>query len=149
MTEPLPPPAPPRWQSVLLALTQALSVLPASLDQSRIEAHFLQSLRGFAKTMPVFHFFFLRLACLAFEILPLFFGLGAAFYTQLPVAARKIYFERWLNARCVLFRDIAKMLRSLACVFYFSSPEIWRHMDYDPHTHIRERIQLRETLLKK
>ena len=144
MTSPLP-----RWQAVLLSMSQSLSDLPPELDSKSLDTFFLDSISRFARHMPVFHFLFLRLACLLFEIFPIFFGLGPAFYTHLPVAARKNYFERWLGARFVLFRDVAKTLRSMSCVFYFSNPEISRYMDYDPHTHIEERIALREKLLKK
>lgn len=139
----------PKWKSILLGLSHALVQLPKDLDQQQIEKRFLQRTNRLLIVMPVIQRCFLRMANLLFDLLPFFFGFGPTFFTELPLVKKQKYFDAWLYNRFLLFRDLAKAIRGLVLVVYFSDEEIWQHIDYHPKEHIRERIVLRQKLLNE
>lgn len=139
----------PRFQSQLIGISRAAVDLPDSLDRDAIEARLLKNVAILFFQMQKFNRLVIRVIYFFFERLPFFFGCGPHRFSKLKIEKQKRYLDKWLNHRFVWFRDMGKAVRGVVMVIYFSDRDIWKYLDYDPLTHIRKRIQLREEILKR
>lgn len=133
----------------MLSLSHVLVQLPSELNQTQIEERFLQRTHTLLSVTPVIQRCFLRWVCLLFDLMPFFFGFGPNYFTDLSAHKKQLYFDKWLYSHFLIFRDLAKAIRGLVLVVYFSDQDIWRYIDYDPWTHVRERTELRQKLLRE
>ena len=138
-----------KWQRILLALSHILVPLPVELDQKQIEKRFLQRTNDILKVTPPIQRWFLHFVSLVFDCLPFFFGFGPNVFTDLKPIQQQQYFDKWLFNRFVILRDSAKAIRGLVLVVYFSDQDIWKYIDFDPWTHVRERTELRNKILSE
>lgn len=138
----------PKTRSRLLAVSRTIMDLPDSLDQDAIEGRFLvASSQIFADMQWIFRRLLL-IGYWIFDVLPFLFGFGFSVFHSLPADKQKKYLEKWLNHRWTMFRDLAKGVRGVAAIIYFSDKDIWQYIDYDPHAHINERIAMRERIMQ-
>lgn len=138
-----------KHKAILLGVAQILIFLPKEWDQNSLDERFWNRTQSLIHVMPVLQRFFLKCALLFFDLLPFFWGYGPQFFCDLTFEKKKTYFERWISSSFLTFREIAKAIRGLVLVVYMSDEEIWRYMDFDPLTHIQERRQWREKLIRE
>lgn len=84
-----------------------------------------------------------------FEWSPLLFGYGFIRFSSLSLQKQEKYVESWANSRLIFKREFFKAASGLAKVVFFSMKEVWNYIGYHPEPHMKERIELRERLLKE
>lgn len=136
-----------RVRKILVSLAEALIVEPHDLEISQKEEEMLRRCELLMREMPGYFRFILNLAFFFFNNMTILFGFGIRDFTSLPLEAKQIYTDRWLKTKMTILREIFKALRGLVMMTYFSHPDVWRYIGYDPAGHVKERIALRETIL--
>lgn len=134
---------------VILALKSALIQVPPELVVRDVDHLLLLRAELLIRQFPrTFRWGFL-MGIYLFDRLTFFFGHGVLRFVQLKDDSRRQYCDRWLHSRFRFFRDVITGLRGLVMVTYFSNQDIWQYIGYDPHTHVKQRIAMREALLKE
>lgn len=135
-------------QKILVSLAEALIVEPDDLEIFQKEEEMLRRCELLMREMPGYFRFMLNLAFFFFNNMTVLFGFGIRDFTSLPLEAKRIYTDRWLKTKITVLREIFKALRGLVMMTYFSHPDVWRYIGYDPAGHVKERLALRAKLLQ-
>lgn len=145
----LPYQLPERAKAVLLALARALVTEPPELVIRDRDGFYIERCRMLLAEFPRFNRFFFILILYVFDRVTFLFGFGIARFVHLKPESQRLYAERWLHARNVSLREVFKGVRGIAMICYFSHPDVWAYIGYDPKAHVAERISLREEILKR
>lgn len=145
----LPYQIPERAKAVLVALARALITEPPELVIRDKESSYLERCRLLLAEFPRLSRFFFILILYFFDRATVLFGFGIARFVHLKPESQRLYAERWLHAKSVTLREIFKGVRGIAMVCYFSHPDVWAYIGYDPKAHVAERIKLREEIMKR
>lgn len=140
---------PARAKDILVNLSYALITEPADLVLAARDGELIMRAEALIREMPKLLRLGLIFGIYFFDRLTFLFGFGLGRFVRLGREGQRLYALRWLNSRVSLFHDIMTGLRGLLMICYFSHHDVWRYIGYDPATHARERVALRQSLLTK
>ena len=138
-----------RAKKILAVLARALITEPPELVIHDKEASYLERCRTILAEFPRFNRILFVMLLYIFDRMTFLFGFGMARFVHLKPESQRLYTARWLHAKHDLVREVFKGIRGIAMISYFSHPDVWTYVGYDPKRHVSERIQLREDLLKR
>ena len=136
-------------QKILIALADALILEPEDLKISERNEGMLHRCEILMQEMPRYFRFVLRIAFFFFNNMTILFGFGIKNFVSLSPDAKRAYTDRWLKTKITILREIFKALRGLVMMTYFSHPDVWRYIGYDPASHVKERLVLRKRLVER
>lgn len=84
-----------------------------------------------------------------FNGLPFIFGFGLMTFVSLSAISQKKYVDGWAQSKIIIKREFFKTLKAFVLLVYFSDKRVWEYIGYDPEPHMKERIKLREEILKR
>lgn len=138
-----------RTKGILVALMRALIEEPEDLAIHHPEEFVLAKSERLLQEMPRFTRFGFLFMIHAFDRLTLFFGFGLFRFVHLKLESQRKYAAKWHSAKSEFFREVFKPIRGLVMLSYFCHPDVWRYIGYDPESHVKERIALRQKLHKE
>lgn len=136
-------------QKTLVALAFVLAPPAPGLDMSGVEESIVANSSRLIFEFPKLFRWGLTWGVRLFEWFPVLFGYGLLKFSSLSLACRRKYVDQWAHNRIIFIREFFITLKALVFVVYFSDKRIWHYIGYDPEPHLKERIQLRETILKR
>ncbi|MBF0105512.1 MAG: hypothetical protein HQM16_09325 [Deltaproteobacteria bacterium] len=136
-----------RSRGIILALSRALVDEPDHVTiKDRDEVLIQNCEKGLREFPPLFRIGFI-MTFFFFDRLTWLFGVGIKRFVNLKPDRQKKYIARWMNHRSYVLRESIKSMRGFILLNYFSHRDVWRYLEYDPLSHARERILLREKLM--
>jgi len=140
---------PPRAKRILTALSYALVTEPPELIIKNRDEELIRRCESILKEFPFLLRIGFTLGVYVFDRVTFLFGFGFRRFVNLKANRQKEYAQKWLLSRVHLIRDIMAGLRGMLMICYFSHKDIWEYIEYDPVSHAKERIALREKLMKE
>lgn len=137
-----------RARRILIALRTALITDPKDLMIEDCDDQMILRCEILVGEFPKLFRVGFVLGIFLFDRITFWFGFGLRRFVNFNVDKRKRYVEKWLNSPRPLWRDIFTGLRGIVMMTYFSHPDVWRYIGYDPKAHAAERINLRNQLLQ-
>ena len=71
-----------------------------------------------------------------FEYLAILSSFSFKPFTQLSIRLKKSYFNSWVHSRLYFKRELIKGIKGLVLFGYYSQPEVWDHLGYDPISYL-------------
>jgi hypothetical protein len=139
---------PMRAAQIILMISRALVFEPEDLNISNRDDALLRRCRSVLQELPVMYRMGFVMGIYLFDMCACIFGCGFKRFVHLSADKQSQYLDKCLTNKMFTVRNIMSGLRGLVMVCYFSIPEVGAYIGYDPHTHVAERIALREKLLK-
>lgn len=91
----------------------------------------------------------LKLGLWIFEWTPVIWGFGFSRFSHMENELQKNYVDSWFHSKFWMKRYLIKSVKSLVMMSFLDQPRIWNYIGYDPHTQLKEKLELREKLLKQ
>lgn len=140
---------PKRAQVILLALMRALIHEPEDLVVHDRDAEFLRRCEILLREFPWLTRRGFLVVLYLFDLLVPFFCFSFLRFIHLKLTTQKKYIQRWQHSQFHFIRETFKTLRGLVMMTYFSHKDVWAYVGYFPEEHVKERIKLRQRLLKE
>lgn len=140
---------PQRLKTILLFLAKALINEPADLVVQDKEGAYLRRCEIMLGEFHWLNRFFFVMTIYFFDRAAFLFGFGLARFIHLKPESQKKYLHFWLTTKSVFLREAFKGIRGIAMMAYFSHPDVWQYIGYDPKAFVAERIRLREELMRR
>ena len=105
---------------------------------------------GVERLMPYFlptTAFGFRLAILALELLVIPLGPSWRPFSFWPVSKRRALLDRWLEGASNFKRNLVRAIYLSVVAVYYSQPEVWERLDYDPQRWFADRRHRRQEIL--
>lgn len=138
-----------RARTIILALAKALIVEPEDLVIHNKEEELLRRCQILYGEMPLINRWLILLLLYTFDRATFLLGFGMLRFCHLRPEAQRRYADVWLKSPRIVMVEMFKALRGLIMVCYFSNPEVWLYIGYDPRRHVDERIKLRREILAR
>lgn len=134
---------------ILQALIRNLVPPTEALDYTSLELEAVRAMARLVREFPKFFRWGFMATLVLFEYLPFVFGFGTSRFSHLPPERQFQYMDGWAKSRLSLRREIFVSLRGVVLLAYCSNKRVWEYIGYQPEGHMRERIQLREEILRR
>lgn len=135
-------------RNILLGLRDALITAPEELVIRDADDQLIERCETLVREFPWHIRFGFIFGIYLFDRLSWLFGFGFKRSVNMETEQRKRYAQKWLSSPKPLWRDIITGLRGIIMISYFSHKDVWKYIGYDPKSHVKERIEIRQSLLK-
>ncbi len=71
-----------------------------------------------------------------FEYLAILSSFSFKPFTRLSINRKKLYLDSWVHSRLYFKRELIKGIKGLVLFGYYSQPEVWDHLEYDPASYL-------------
>ncbi|MBU0505545.1 MAG: hypothetical protein ABII18_11175 [bacterium] len=139
---------PKRAAQIILAISRALVFEPEDLNIPNRDEALLQRCRSILQELPVMYRMGFVMGIYLFDLCAFLFGCGFKRFISLSYEKQCQYLDKCLTNKMFTVRNIMSGMRGLIMICYFSMPEVSAYIGYNPNKHVKERLALREKLLK-
>ncbi len=91
----------------------------------------------------------LRMALVALELLVMPLGPSWRPFSLLPLAKRRALLDRWLEGPSNFKRNLVRAIYLSVVAVYYSQPDVWESLEYDPNRWFSDRRHRRQELLRE
>ena len=138
---------PQRACRIFLALSRVLAVDPPEVVINQRNQWVIQKIQIVLAELPALSRWLFIMGVYFFDRATFLFGFGVRRFVNASQTTQESYVTYWRSSHSMLKREIFKGMRSLIILAYFSHQDIWNYLNYNPRSHVDERVKMRQDLL--
>ncbi|HLD43794.1 MAG TPA: hypothetical protein VJC18_00035 [bacterium] len=139
---------PKRAGLILVAIGAALIVEPEGLRVTHQEQSLITRCHATVREFPTLFRRGFIVGLYLFDLSVLFWGYGFKRFVALEQKKQQEFLDRCLQSRSGIIRNMMAGIRGLVMISYFSHPDVWKYIGYDPNGHVEERRRTRDERTK-